>query len=49
MGDKIRTFCSKKVGLGKIAGSEDGAPRAWRFFFKKITHFKHCFYSNFCL
>jgi len=33
MGDKIRTFCSSTVGVGKIAGSESGAPRAWLFFY----------------
>jgi len=42
MGDEVRTFCGSTVGVGKIAGSEVGALRSWRFFFfKKITHFRH--------
>jgi len=47
MGDKIRTFCSSTVGVGKITGSEGGGSRAWRFKKKKKKHFKHFLIQGF--
>jgi len=41
MGDKISTFCSSTVGVGKIAEVEGEPPELGDFFFQRITHFKH--------
>jgi len=50
MGDKIWRFCSKTVGVGKIAGAWGRSSQSLPIFFsKKKTLFKHYFDSNFCL
>jgi len=41
MGDKIRTFCSSTVGVGKITKVWGRSPQSLAIFSKKITHFKH--------
>jgi len=38
---KLERFVAVQLVWVRLRGFEGGAPRAWRFFFIKITHFKH--------
>jgi len=46
---KLKRFVAVQLVWVGFRGSESGAPRAWLFFFQKITHFKHISIQIFAL
>jgi len=44
---KLERFVAVQLVWVRLRGSEGGSPRAWRFFFKKIAHFKHILIQTF--